>query len=1024
MGSFLPVILSLVLLATRAHCRAVFAHFMVSNTLNYTVSDWENEMTLALDAKIDAFAMNMAVGDATNTQSLENAFAAAGNTGLSLFFSFDYAGNGAWAKADVLTMLQTYTSDEAYWHYESKPFVSTFEGPNNADDWIDIKEQTGCFFLPDWSSVGADVAVNLGSGVADGLFSWAAWPYGPSDMNTYVDASYIDFLDGKSYMMPVSPWFFTNMPGYDKNWLWRGDDLWYDRWVQAMYLAPDFIEIISWNDFGESHYIGPIQDSDSSLAESTYTAFGTGESPYNYALNMPHDGWRAFLPWLIDTYKNNISTITQEGVQAWYRLNVRGSCASDGGTTGNTASELQLEYWPYEIPQDRVFFSALLGSSADVSITVGDVALEAAWNSTPSGGAGLYHGSAAFSVQAGTVEVAISRDGAIIASFTGPDIVTGCAASSDIENWNAWVGSAMAPTLTLATPTYSLAEQVCVQGWGVGNFEGLCAFACKLGYCPVGACLCQMMGPQADLPKSLGVVGYPAAGMTADYTGLCAFSCNYGYCPPSACTTTQVPLTTSTVSPFTPNTCTAGEGTGDLAGLCSYGCGYGFCPIHNCTCTATGPLNVPPAANTTIYGYTTDVYPDSGLCDFACERGYCPSPVCSEDVGGDDASDLICTDDDESVDSTSSCLQDIETCDYTLTFDSFATLSSSSSSLQGFCVNYYALGILADMLNATMANYTDILSNYGGKFTEYQKYIREEVPGALTAYMNPGGAGNSFFTCTFSDGGVNTSTTSCPFDSEQVYNGYEIYYNLVNATAFWANLSASTGIQEDWVQFGDEDVGSSCGVGSGKTCQPNRGVLKGYPLPADTINVTNPQTIIEDALPGIQNLTETILLTQILAATGAYGGSMENVLLTISTVVFTLAQAVANMGVVVEVADKASAEEKRAMIEEIIFGVLMIVPFLGEVRLISDGLEQLADMMSLIGDAGALGSTIYGVVTDPDSAILDIFELALGGGVRTPDEFEEAANARRGLTDDEVISLGSDWKSWSDDLSEVQSVCY
>jgi hypothetical protein len=36
-------------------------------------------------------------------------------------------------------------------------------------------------------------------------------------------------------MMPVSPWFFTNLPGYDKNWLWRGDSGWYDRWVQASY---------------------------------------------------------------------------------------------------------------------------------------------------------------------------------------------------------------------------------------------------------------------------------------------------------------------------------------------------------------------------------------------------------------------------------------------------------------------------------------------------------------------------------------------------------------------------------------------------------------------------------------------------------------------------------------------------------------------------------------------------------------------------------------------------------------------
>ncbi|OJJ73124.1 hypothetical protein ASPBRDRAFT_173463 [Aspergillus brasiliensis CBS 101740] len=983
----LPAVLCLVLLSLEVHSRAVFAHFMVSNTLGYTVDDWQNEMLLALDANIDAFAMNIAVGDATNTESLENAFSAAVNTGFSLFFSFDYAGNGAWAKDDVLDMLDTWMSAKAYWRYDEKPFVSTFEGPDNADDWVDIKNQTGCFFLPDWSSVGADVAVTLGGGVADGLFSWAAWPYGPNDMNTYVDASYIDFLDGKPYMMPVSPWFFTNMPGYDKNWLWRGDDLWYDRWVQAMYLAPEFIEIISWNDFGESHYIGPTPDADSSLADAAYTAFGTGQAPYNYALNMPHDGWRVFLPWLADTYKNNISTITQEGVQAWYRLNVRGSCTSDGGTTGNTVSQLQLEYWPYEIPQDRIFFSALLASAADISVTVGGTDLGATWNSTPSGGAGIYHGSVEFSVQAGSVEVAITRDGSTIASFTGQEIVTGCGASTEIENWNAWVGSAMAATTISATPTYSLADQE--------------------------------IGPQAKLPESLGVIGYPAAGMTEDYTGLCAFSCNYGYCPSSACTTTKVPLATSTVSPFTPDTCTSGEGTDDLAGLCSYGCNYGFCPIHNCTCTATGPLNVPPTANASVYGFTMDTYTDSGLCEFACERGYCPSPVCSEDVGGD-GSDLVCTDDDPDSD----CTEDVETCNYTLTFDSFSSLQSSSSSIEDYCVNYYALGVLAAMLNDTMTNYTDIVSSYSGKFTEYQKYISEEVPGVLEAYMSPGGAGNSFFTCTFAQGGVNTSTTTCPFDVEQLYNDYEIYYDVINATAFWNNLTATTGIQKDWVQFGDKDVGSSCAVGSGKTCQPDEGVLKGYPLPADTITVSNPQTIIEDALPGIQNLTETIILTQILSATGAYAGSMNDVLLTISTVVFTLAQAVANMGVVVEVADSASEEEKKAMIEEIIFGVLMVVPFLGEIRLISDSLEQLADMMSLIGDAGALGSTIYGVATDPDSAILDIFEIALMGGDRTPEEFEEAANARRGLTDDEISSLGSDWKSWSDDLSDVRSVCY
>ncbi|PYH96934.1 hypothetical protein BO71DRAFT_439197 [Aspergillus ellipticus CBS 707.79] len=414
----------------------------------------------------------------------------------------------------------------------------------------------------------------------------------------------------------------------------------------------------------------------------------------------------------------------------------------------------------------------------------------------------------------------------------------------------------------------------------------------------------------------------------------------------------------------------AGEGTDDMEGLCSYGCGYGFCPIQNYTCTATGPLNVPPAANTSLYGFTLDpIQIAAYVISHVSETTAPPRSVRRmSEMATEGAQVAQMT---------------------TLIVSSFASLSSELSSLEDFCLNYYALGILANMLNTTMTNYTNILSSHGGKFTEYQKYIREEVLDVLTAYMDP---------------------RRCPFEVEQLYNGYDIHYDPINATAFWTNLSATTG-----------DVGSSCGVGTGQTCQPDKGILKGYPLPADTITVTNPQTIIEDARPGIQNLTETIMLTQILAATGAYGGSMTNVLLIISTVVFTLAQAVANMDMVVEVADKASEEEKKAMIEEIIFGVLMVVPFLGEIRLISDSLEQLADMMSLIGDVGALGSTIYGVATDPDSAILDIFEIALMGSCRDPDEFEEAANARRGLTDDEISSLGSDWKSWSDDLSDVMS---
>lgn len=177
----------------------------------------------AKEAHLDAFALNFAAS-LKDLKPLKSAFAVAEANGFQLFLSFDYVGAGPFDKAIVITIINEFKSSSAYYTYKGKPFVSTFEGPGNAADWKDIKAETGCFFIPSWSSLGAKEALKLGT--PDGLFSWAAWPWDNQDMDTYVDASYLDYLGqagGKEYMMPVSPWFYTNLPGYEKNCLWRGN---------------------------------------------------------------------------------------------------------------------------------------------------------------------------------------------------------------------------------------------------------------------------------------------------------------------------------------------------------------------------------------------------------------------------------------------------------------------------------------------------------------------------------------------------------------------------------------------------------------------------------------------------------------------------------------------------------------------------------------------------------------------------------------------------------------------------------
>lgn len=184
----------------------------VENAATWTVDQWKTDMALAQDAHIDAFALNIVTTDLDLDSTLSRAFQAAGDLGFHLFFSFDYAGGGGWASAIVINKINKYAADASYYLDGSKPLVSTFEGPAYASDWPEIKAKTDCVILPDWSSLGAKAALETGGCTLDGLFNWDPWPWGNTDMNTYVDASYSQYLNSSSEdcgtSLKYSKWIF------------------------------------------------------------------------------------------------------------------------------------------------------------------------------------------------------------------------------------------------------------------------------------------------------------------------------------------------------------------------------------------------------------------------------------------------------------------------------------------------------------------------------------------------------------------------------------------------------------------------------------------------------------------------------------------------------------------------------------------------------------------------------------------------------------------------------------------------
>jgi glucan endo-1,3-alpha-glucosidase len=399
--------------------KAVFAHFLVGVAAEHSLETWVEDIFLAQQAKIDGFALNVAALDPNTASQVSLAYQAAEQLGFQLFFSFDYAAWGEWAISDVVNYLQTYENSTAMYKVNGSSFVSTFEGVGHAADWDTIRQSVDIYFLPDWTSIGCVNIPNYSSHI-DGAFSWNAWPNGPNKINTGDDACWVNNLGGKPFMMSVSPWFYTNIPDYGKNWLWSSDSLWFDRWQEIISFQPDFVEIVSWNDYGESHYIGPIRSG------------GYINRAGVYAADMPHDGWRALLPYFIEQYKTGSVTVDKETVVYWYR-NAAASAGDAGGTVCD--APYQTQYAPSDCLKDEIFVAAVV-SSLPAQIEVrrgynGYVTFDAYT-------VGVNFFSRPFYSQFGTVSVKLLRNGNLISFSTGIDVLQDGAVG--LANYNAYVG--------------------------------------------------------------------------------------------------------------------------------------------------------------------------------------------------------------------------------------------------------------------------------------------------------------------------------------------------------------------------------------------------------------------------------------------------------------------------------------------------------------------------------------------------------------------------------------------------------
>ncbi|KAK3316629.1 putative alpha-1,3-glucanase/mutanase [Apodospora peruviana] len=557
--------------------RLVFAHFMIGIVEPRGRGDWDEDMKRAKAAGIDAFALNIGQDKHTDRQ-LDLAYNSAADNGMKVFISFDF---NIWKKdSEAVLMGQKiaqFAKYPAQLRVDGKVFVSTFQG-----DGLNVRAMRDAvgqpiFFAPNFASWATPSSSEL-----DAAFNWVGWltngyNRAPSRGSSLTvedgDRTYKNWLGGKPYIAPVSPWFSTHYGtevSYSKNWVMPGDLVWFNRWNEILKSSPPYLEIVSWNDYGESHYIGPLSSKHDDDGNSKWIN------------DMPHDGWLEMAKPFIQAYHDGANSVNnyikKDQLIYWYRPTLKSLNCDATDTTMGWADNSTGNYYNgrpngFDSFEDAVFVVSLLTQPGTVTVTSGG-------NNpiTYSAPAGAFAQKIPMGV--GQQRFDLSRNGQSVFSGTSlKDISNICPCG--LYNWNAYVGmlpfepfgvldstalgmfskglkvdckpsptldgrgGAAAPTSNPPTGNPPVdsppgpAPTNCNGGTvkkGVSeNFKGLCEVSCGLNYCPSDVCVCTSTGAPANTPWDKPA-GCPLPGLGDGYKGLCSFACGHNYCPPTACT--------------------------------------------------------------------------------------------------------------------------------------------------------------------------------------------------------------------------------------------------------------------------------------------------------------------------------------------------------------------------------------------------------------------------------------------------------------------------------------------------------
>ena len=370
----------------------VFAHFMVQNSWAYNHEQWKEDMLSAKSIGIDALAMNWMPPDCQSSlqwqeSRIDDAYKTAEEVGFKIVHSFDMSWtqcNVYWNTTYMADVLRKHAGSKATYRWNSDILVTTYGG-DSVDQYGDLffadlkaKMKTSgntISFTPAltrYATNAQKTAVEAAGqmihdfSTVDGYFNWQAWPMQDNVNNTCTaDKAFQTALKtaGKTgpYIMAVSPWQFKDLDngsGMDA-WVAPSDWLFVKR-LQAIAeqeIKPDIIELLTWNDWCESHYVRDLPGNFTSATD--YADLSTMKT---YVAGQNHSPWRVIAKYYIKWWKNGRQPqITEDQVVFWYRVHAKSAQCNEGSSTIRNSDMLE----------DAVFAWAAVTKKSTISMSLG-----------------------------------------------------------------------------------------------------------------------------------------------------------------------------------------------------------------------------------------------------------------------------------------------------------------------------------------------------------------------------------------------------------------------------------------------------------------------------------------------------------------------------------------------------------------------------------------------------------------------------------------------------------------------------